>query len=62
MTAEFAQQMAAYLPADVIKMLLDYWSDTVAEADVVLGTVEAVTGRPARTLARWAGDHAEAFS
>ena len=59
---EFARQMAQYMPAEVIKMLLDYWSDTVTEPDVVLGTVEAVTGRPARTLAQWARDHAAAFS
>jgi uncharacterized protein YbjT (DUF2867 family) len=59
---EFAQQMAQYMPAEVVRMLLDYWSDTVTEPDVVLGTVEAVTGRPARTLAEWARDHAGAFS
>jgi len=28
----------------------------------VLGTVEAVTGRPGRTLAQWAADHAAAFT
>jgi uncharacterized protein YbjT (DUF2867 family) len=48
-TAEaFAQQMAQYMPADVIKMLLDYWSDTVAAPDVPLRTVEDVTGRHVR--------------
>ena len=46
--------MAQYMPAEVVRMLLGYWSDTVTEADVVLGTVEAVTGRPDRTLAEWA--------
>ena len=50
------------MPAEVVRMLLDYWSDTVTEPDVVLGTVEAVTGRPARTLAEWPRDHAAAFS
>jgi hypothetical protein len=59
--AQFAEQMSQYMPAEVIKMLLDYWSDTVAEPDVVLTTVESVTGRPAQTLARWAEDHADDF-
>lgn len=57
----FAQTMAQYMPAPIIKMLLDYWSDTVAEPDVVRPTVEHVTGRPACTLAEWAADHAEDF-
>jgi uncharacterized protein YbjT (DUF2867 family) len=59
--AQFAEQMSQYMPAEVIEMLVDYWSDTVAEPDVVLTTVESVTGRPARTLARWAEDHADDF-
>ena len=57
----FAEQMAQYMPPPVIKMLLDYWSDTVAEPDVVLDTIEKVTGRPARTLAAWAADHRADF-
>ena len=61
-TAEaFARQMAQYMPAPVIKMLLDYWSDTVSAPDVPLRTVEEVTGRPARTLATWAADHRADF-
>lgn len=58
----FAQQMGQYMPAPVIKMLLDYWSDTVAAPDVPLPTVEEVTGRPARTLAVWAADHRADFT
>lgn len=62
-TAEaFARQMAQYMPAGVIKMLLDYWSDTVAAPDVPLRTVEDITGRPARTLATWAVDHRADFA
>jgi uncharacterized protein YbjT (DUF2867 family) len=59
--AQFAEQMSQYMPAEVIEMLVDYWSDTVAEPDVVLTTVESVTGRPARALTRWAADHADDF-
>jgi uncharacterized protein YbjT (DUF2867 family) len=58
----FAQQMAPNMPGEVIKMLLDYWSDTVAAPDVPLRTVEDVTGRPARTLATWAADHRADFA
>lgn len=58
----FAEQMARYMPGEVIRMLLDYWSDTVAAPDVPLRTVEEVTGRPARTLAAWAADHRADFA
>lgn len=42
----------------VIRMLLDYWPNTLEEPDTVLTTVEDVEGQPARTLAQWATDHA----
>jgi uncharacterized protein YbjT (DUF2867 family) len=58
---QFAEQMSEYMPTEVITMLLDYWSDTVTAPDVVLDTVESVTGCPARTLAQWARDHADDF-
>jgi len=57
----FAEQMAQYMPPPVIAMLLDYWSDTVTQPDVVLDTVERLTGQPARTLATWANDHRADF-
>ena len=57
----FAEQMAQYMAPGAIKMLLDYWSDTVDEPDVPRPTVEQVTGRPARTLASWAADHRTDF-
>jgi uncharacterized protein YbjT (DUF2867 family) len=58
---EFRNAMAAYIPDDVITMMLDYWRDTVAQPDVPR-PVDRITGRPARTLAQWAADHAQAFS
>jgi uncharacterized protein YbjT (DUF2867 family) len=58
----FEESMRAFMPAPIIRMLLDYWSDTVAAPDVVRPTVEQVTGRPARTLAQWAADHASDFA
>jgi uncharacterized protein YbjT (DUF2867 family) len=58
----FQKEMEKYMPPPVIKMLLDYWSDTVTVPEVVLPTVEQLTGHKARTLAQWAKDHASDFS
>jgi hypothetical protein len=53
--------MSRFMPADIVQMMLDYWSDTVAQPDIVRPTVEQITGRPARTLAQWAADHIADF-
>ena len=58
----FQKEMEKYMPPPVIKMLLDYWSDTVTVPDVVLPTVEQLTSHKARTLVQWAKDHASDFS
>lgn len=61
--AEFRTEMRSYgVGDDIVSMLLAYWSDTVETPDVVRPTVEQVTGRPARTLAEWARDHAADFA
>jgi uncharacterized protein YbjT (DUF2867 family) len=58
----FQKEMEQYMPLPIIKMLLDYWSDTVTVPDVVLPTVEQLTSHKARTLMQWAKDHASDFS
>ncbi len=58
---QFTQSMNQFMPADIIKMMLDYWRDTVDQPDVVHPDLEQITGRPARTLAQWAADHASEF-
>jgi len=58
---QYKQSVSQFMPAGVIKMLLDYWSDTVDQPDVVRPTVEQITGRPAYSLARWAADHVSDF-
>ena len=58
---QFTQSMSQFMPADIIKMMLNYWSDTVGQPEVVRHTVEQITGRPGLTLARWAADHASDF-
>ena len=58
---EFRAEMGHYgVAEDIVTMLLDYWRDTVEEPDVVRSP-EQLTGRPARTLAEWAHDHAAEF-
>ncbi|WP_097883148.1 NAD(P)H-binding protein [Streptomyces sp. st140] len=49
------------MPEDVIAFLIDVYRDTPPEGRTVRGTVEKVTGRPARTFAEWAEEHAPAF-
>ncbi len=59
---EFAAEMATYgVGADIVSMLLDYWSDTVDQPDVPRPP-DRLIGRPAKTLAEWARDHAADFA
>jgi uncharacterized protein YbjT (DUF2867 family) len=48
-------------PQELIDFLLDVYGDTPVEGRTVTDTVERVTGRPARTFAAWAREHAAAF-
>ncbi|MGW4245385.1 SDR family oxidoreductase [Nocardia sp. NPDC004722] len=57
---EFRSEMAQYIPPPIMKMLLDYWSDTVVTPDRAR-PVTPVTGKPGRTLAEWAADHRTDF-
>ncbi|MEU6250353.1 NmrA family NAD(P)-binding protein [Glycomyces sp. NPDC047010] len=45
----------------LIAFLLEALGNTPPEGKTVVDTVERVTGRPARTFAQWAGEHADAF-
>jgi uncharacterized protein YbjT (DUF2867 family) len=40
---------------------LSYWASLVGNPEPVTGTVEQVTGTPARTFEQWARDHADDF-
>ncbi|MEV4300402.1 hypothetical protein [Microbispora rosea] len=57
---EFRAETAQFIPGPVMKMLLDYWHDTLTVPDVPR-PVTMVTGRPGRTLAEWAADHRADF-
>ena len=55
------QLRAAGFPDDVVQAVIDYGRNPPPEAYTVVPTVEQVTGRPARTFAAWAAEHAGAF-
>ncbi|WP_328767454.1 NAD(P)H-binding protein [Streptomyces sp. NBC_00286] len=57
-----AQWRAAGQPEDVIGFLLEVYGNTPEAGRTVADTVEKVTGRPARTFAQWAAEHADAFT
>ncbi|MGW0811849.1 NmrA family NAD(P)-binding protein [Streptomyces viridiviolaceus] len=56
-----ARWRAAGHPEDVIGFLLEAYGNTPEVGRTVVDTVEKVTGRPARTYAQWAAEHADAF-
>lgn len=57
----FRAAMSAYLPDEIITMVLGHWRDTLTEPDEILPTVQQVTGSPARPLTQWARDHRADF-
>ncbi|WP_030158650.1 NAD(P)H-binding protein [Glycomyces sp. NRRL B-16210] len=46
---------------DMVAFLIEALGNTPEEGKTVVGTVEEVTGRPARGFADWAAEHAAAF-
>ena len=48
-------------PEEVIEFFVWALGNTPVEGYTVVPTVEQITGRPARTFAQWAAEHAEAF-
>ncbi|MDT0319904.1 NmrA family NAD(P)-binding protein [Streptomyces millisiae] len=57
-----ARWRAAGHPEEVIDFLLEAYGNTPEVGRTVVDTVEKVTGRPARTFAQWAAEHADAFA
>jgi uncharacterized protein YbjT (DUF2867 family) len=55
------QWRAVGLTEDVVGFLLEAYGNTPEVGRTVASTVEKVTGRPARTFAQWAAEHADAF-
>jgi uncharacterized protein YbjT (DUF2867 family) len=59
--AEYRDAMAAVTGEAFAASALGYWASLVDTPEPVTGTVEEVTGRPARPFAQWAADHADDF-
>lgn len=55
------EDMRRRMPEDVVERLLDYAAKSVDITPAVTPTVQDILGRPARTFARWARDHAADF-
>ncbi|MEV0088311.1 NAD(P)H-binding protein [Saccharopolyspora sp. NPDC050642] len=56
-----AHMVAEGVPEAIVDALLSYGARNVENAEPPVRTVEQVTGRPARTFAQWAVDHADDF-
>ncbi len=59
--AEAGPELFPYVPPQMLERLLQSFAETVGVAPEITGTVERLTGSPARTFAQWARDHADDF-
>jgi hypothetical protein len=62
---QWRESVGKFLPPGIVTDLLRYWSESANDPSTampVLPMVEQLTGKPARTLAQWAADHAHDFS
>lgn len=55
------KDMLATMPASYVAAFFDFYTRGGLDESAVLPTVEAVTGRPARSFGQWARTHAGAF-
>jgi hypothetical protein len=58
---EWVRAASAHLPESYARALVGVERYFSVHPQPVVGTVQEVTGRPARTFATWVADHAEAF-
>ncbi|MEU2058732.1 NAD(P)H-binding protein [Streptomyces sp. NPDC013455] len=59
--AEAGPELFPHVPPPMLGRLLESFAETVGVPPEITGTVEELTGTPARTFARWAEDHAGDF-
>ncbi|MFG2330716.1 NAD(P)H-binding protein [Streptomyces sp. NPDC048604] len=59
--AAWRASVAPYIPGTFADALLRHWADHDGVPVPTTGTVEELTGHPARTFAAWATEHAKAF-
>ncbi|MFF7749979.1 NAD(P)H-binding protein [Streptomyces sp. NPDC007971] len=58
---EAASELFPHVPTPMLDRLLQTFEASVGVPPEITGTVEQLTGTPARTFARWAHDHADDF-
>ncbi len=58
---EARAEMSRTMPAAAVDALLTMWASSTAHPGETSNLIPALLGRPARTFADWAADHAEAF-
>jgi uncharacterized protein YbjT (DUF2867 family) len=58
---EWKQEVSGYIPAAFADALLDWWDANDGRPVELTGTVEELTGHPARSFATWVTDHAADF-
>ena len=54
-------EMVRSMPPQVVETMLRMWAAIDGAPATISDSVERITGRPARTFAQWARDHAAAF-
>jgi uncharacterized protein YbjT (DUF2867 family) len=59
---EWKREMADYMPGHYADALLNWWESTDGKPVPLTGTVEELTGHPARPFSIWAADHARDFT
>ncbi|MEE4542288.1 NAD(P)H-binding protein [Streptomyces sp. V4-01] len=60
--AAWRAEAAVHMPGEVADALLAFWRRHDGAPVPLTGTLERMTGRPPRTFAAWAGEHAERFA
>lgn len=58
---EARAELFPHVPPQMLDRLLQSFAETVGTPQEITPTVEKITGRPARTFAEWAADHAGDF-
>jgi uncharacterized protein YbjT (DUF2867 family) len=58
---EARAEMSAAMPEEYVDAFFDFYVAGAVDETSVLPTIEAVTGRPARTFREWAEANADAF-
>ncbi|MFG2870623.1 NAD(P)H-binding protein [Streptomyces sp. NPDC048338] len=58
---QWKESVSSHIPETFADALLSYWAAHDGRPVPLTRTVEELTGHPARTFARWAAEHADAF-